>query len=100
MWKNGKGSLVLELAISLVILSMFVITVFPIIHYINLQHHQKQLELTAKTVLYEQMLKNYLSGSHERIVTRNNKEFEIEQLEGEFCAKTSKISICLPSWIE
>lgn len=96
MWRNEKGSLVLELIISLVILSMFVITVFPIINYIQLQHYHKQLELTAKTVLYEQMLKSYMGGNYDSLVIKNNKEFEINQLEGEFCAKTSKIQICLP----
>ena len=98
MWNNSKGSLLLELVISLMIVSLFILTVFPIVSHMTTQTRQERLEIIGKTILYEQMLKSYKTGSYDLVVERDNKQFQIERVEGEYCAKSAQITICLPSW--
>ena len=98
MWNNCKGSLLLELVISLMVVSLFILTVYPIISHLTKQTRQEQVEIIGKTILYEQMLKSYKTGSYDLVVEKDNKQFEIERVEGEYCAKSAQIMVCLPSW--
>ena len=98
MWRNCKGSLLLELVISLMVVSLFILAVFPIISHMTAQTKQEQLEVIGKTVLYEQMLKSYKTGGFDSVVEKDDKQFEIERIEGEYCAKTAQVTVCLPSW--
>lgn len=98
MWNNSKGSLLLELVISLMLVSMFILTVFPLVSHLMKQTTYEQAEWLGKTILYEQMLKSYKTGSYDSMVERDNKQFQIQRLEGEFCAETAQVTVCLPSW--
>jgi len=98
MWNNCKGSLLLELVISLMVVSLFILTVYPIITHLTTQTSHERVEKIGKTILYEQMLKSYRTGTYDSIVEKDDKTFEIERLEGEYCAKTDRIMVCLPSW--